>query len=171
MVKTKHKDYINLVPTMPCENSSWIMGLKIYGEGRTQIPSLPAPTGPLPRIQDRQGLYWYLYWYKVAKNTKINHIMVSCTDHYNAIYIDRFPSKTKTGKDSWYFNNPLSCKPEVFSAIKTFICFIKNTQKNKYSCSGPRAEARHLKFEVTDWNFPNCSNVINRTCQYLMLIM
>ena len=42
---------------------------------------------------------------KMASNTKINHIMVSFTDHYNAIFIDRFPSKTKIGKDSWYINN------------------------------------------------------------------
>ena len=27
--------------------------------------------------------------------------MVSFTDHYNAISIDRLPSKTKIGKDSW----------------------------------------------------------------------
>ena len=39
-------------------NSSWIMSLRIYGEGRTQIPlSSPATIGPLPRIQDKQGLY------------------------------------------------------------------------------------------------------------------
>ena len=31
---------------------------------------------------------------KVASNTKINHVMVSFTDHYSAIFIDRFPSKT-----------------------------------------------------------------------------
>ena len=31
--------------------SSWIMSLRIYGEGRTQIPlSSPATIGPLPRI-------------------------------------------------------------------------------------------------------------------------
>ena len=30
---------------------------------------------------------------KMASNTKINHIMVSFTDHY-AIFIDKFPSKT-----------------------------------------------------------------------------
>ena len=52
---------------------------------------------------------------KIASNTKINHIMVSFTDHYNAIFIDRLPSKTKTGKDSWYFNNSLLCKPEFSS--------------------------------------------------------
>ena len=38
--------------------SSWIMSLRIYGEGRTQIPlSSPATIGLLPRIQDKQGLY------------------------------------------------------------------------------------------------------------------
>ena len=38
---------------------------------------------------------------KIANNTMINRIMVSFTDHYNAISIDRLPSKTKIGKDSW----------------------------------------------------------------------
>ena len=37
---------------------------------------------------------------KIARNTKINHIVVSFTDHYNAICIGRFPSQTKIGKDS-----------------------------------------------------------------------
>ena len=36
---------------------------------------------------------------KIADNTKINHIMVFFTDHYNAISLDKFPSKTKIGKD------------------------------------------------------------------------
>ena len=30
---------------------------------------------------------------KMASNFKINHIMLSLTDHYNAIFIDRLPSK------------------------------------------------------------------------------
>ena len=55
--------------------------------------------------------------------------MVSFTDHYNAIFIDRLSSKTKIGKDSWYFSDSLLCKPEVSSAIKTF--FIKNTKNKK----------------------------------------
>ena len=47
----KHKDFIGAVPIMPCLNSSWIMGLRIYGEGRTQIlPSSSATIGPLPKI-------------------------------------------------------------------------------------------------------------------------
>ena len=62
---------------------------------------------------------------KMASNTKINHIMVSFTDHYNAIFIDRFPSKTKIGKDSWYFNNSLLCKPEFSLTTKTFLFLLK----------------------------------------------
>ena len=58
MMKIKHKDFIGDIPIMSCENSSWIMGLRIEGEGRPQIPpSSPGAIGPLPRIQDRQGLY------------------------------------------------------------------------------------------------------------------
>ena len=56
--KMKHKDFMGAVPVMHCLDSSRIMGLRIYGEGRTQIPlSSPATIGPLPRIQDRLGLY------------------------------------------------------------------------------------------------------------------
>ena len=97
MVKIKHKDFIGAVPIMLCLNSSWIMGLRIYGEGRTQIPlSSPATIGPLQGSRiDR--VYTDI---KIANNTKINHIMVSFTNHYNAISIDRLPSKTKIGKYS-----------------------------------------------------------------------
>ena len=60
MVKIKYRDFIGAVPVMPCQNSSSIMHLRIYGEGKTQILlSSPAATGPLARIQDRRGLYWY----------------------------------------------------------------------------------------------------------------
>ena len=65
---------------------------------------------------------------KIARNTKINHIMVSFTDRHNAISIDRFPSKTKVWKDPWYFNNSVLCKPEVLS-YKDFFFLIKNTKK------------------------------------------
>ena len=64
---------------------------------------------------------------KIASHTKINHIMISFTDHYTAIFTDRFPSKTKIGKDSQYFNNSL-CKPEFSSTSKTFL-FLLETQK------------------------------------------
>ena len=64
---------------------------------------------------------------KIANNTKINHLTVSFTDHYNAISIDRLSSKIKIGKASWYFNNSLSCKPEFSSATKTSF-FLKKTK-------------------------------------------
>ena len=45
------------------------------------------------------------------------------------------PSKTKIGKDSWYFNNSLLCKPEFSLTTKTFLLFIKNTKHNHTSAS------------------------------------
>ena len=36
---------------------------------------------------------------KIANNTQINHTIVSFTDHYNAISLERLPSKTEIGKD------------------------------------------------------------------------
>ena len=60
---------------------------------------------------------------KIANNTKINHIMVSFTDYYNAISIGRLPSKTKIGDDSWYLNNSVLCKPRFSSATKSFFYY------------------------------------------------
>ena len=56
--------------------------------------------------------------------------MVSFTNHYNAISIDRLPSKTKIGKYS-YFNNSLICKSEVSPATKTLLFLLKHTQKKE----------------------------------------
>ena len=64
---------------------------------------------------------------KIVSNTKIYHIMVSFTDHYNGIFINRFLSQTKIRKYSWYFNNSFLCKPEFSSTTKTFLL---KTQKN-----------------------------------------
>ena len=44
----KHKDFIDVIPRMPCQNSSWIMCSRVYGLGKTHIPlSLPATIDPL----------------------------------------------------------------------------------------------------------------------------
>ena len=51
--------------------------------------------------------------------------MVSFADYYNAIFIEIFRSKTKFGKDSWYFNNSLLCKSEFSSTTKTFLFLLK----------------------------------------------
>ena len=135
MVEIKHKDFIGVVPIIPCLNSSWIMGLRIHRKGTTQIPlSSPATKDP--------GYTGSIRIQKIAKNTKINHIVVSFTNHYNAISIEKLPSKTKIGKYSWYFKNSLLCKSSVSSATKNFL-FLLN-KKSKYSCSGPR----NLKVEV-----------------------
>ena len=70
-------------------------GLEDLGEGRTQIPlSSPATVGSL------QGctIDWVYTDIKITNNIKINHIMVSFTNHYNAISIERLPSKTKIEK-------------------------------------------------------------------------
>ena len=57
IVKIKGNDFIDAIPIIPCQNSSWTMGWRIYGEGRTQVPlSSPATISPLARIQERQGL-------------------------------------------------------------------------------------------------------------------
>ena len=84
-------EFIDAVSIMPCQNSSWIMDSRIYGEGITQI-SLSSPA-----IIDRIDRFYTDV--KIASNTKNNHIMVSFTDHYNAIFIDRLPSQIKIGKE------------------------------------------------------------------------
>ena len=71
---------------------------------------------------------------KIASNTNINQIMVSFTDHCNAIFTDRFHSKTKIRKDSWCSNHSLLCKPEFSSVSKTSF-FIRNTKSNHSSAS------------------------------------
>ena len=77
MVEIRRKDVIDAVPIMP---SFWIMGLSLFGEGRTQV-FLNSTVTLLGSMID--GVY---------------HILVSFTDHYNAISIDRLSSKTKIGK-------------------------------------------------------------------------
>ena len=64
---------------------------------------------------------------KIVNNTKINHKMISSSDHYNAITIDRPSSKTKIEKGLWHFNNFLLYiyKIEFCSTTKNLICFLK----------------------------------------------
>ena len=60
MVEIKHKDFIDVVPIMPCHNSSWIMSWRFYGEKKTQIPlSSPTTINPLAQDPGKQGLYWH----------------------------------------------------------------------------------------------------------------
>ena len=54
--------------------------------------------GKGPMEADELGEIWILPSPSIM--SRINHIMVSFTNHYNAISTDRLPSKTKIGKCS-----------------------------------------------------------------------
>ena len=85
MVKIKCKDLIDAVPIMPFQYSLWTTG---KGELRLfWVHPLRQMLWQWSRI-DR--VYADI---KIANNNKINHIIVSLTDHYNTISIDRLPSK------------------------------------------------------------------------------
>ena len=51
--------------------------------------------------------------------------MVSFTDHYNAICVDRLSLKTEIGKDSLYFNNSSFMYARVLLSYKGFLFFVK----------------------------------------------
>ena len=59
--------------------------LRIYGEERSQIPKFTCYEFNRKGRSRIDRVYNNI---KIAKNTKGNHIMVSFTNHYNAIYID-----------------------------------------------------------------------------------
>ena len=71
------------------------MDLGIYE--KSKWPRSIATVSSLANIQDSQSVYNDI---KIGENTKINHIMISFSGHYNAISIDRLPLKTKAGKVS-----------------------------------------------------------------------
>ena len=98
MIEIKHKDK-DVTPVLPCQKLSWTMGSRIYGEGRIQIA--------LSSLATIDPLAQFYFDVKFANNAKINHIMVSFTDHYNVTSIEKLHSKTKVGKDLWYLNNYL----------------------------------------------------------------
>ena len=70
---------------MPCQNPSWIMSSRIFREEE-------------PRFLTRSKIGLVYTDIKMANITKINHKMVSFTDHYNTISLGRLPPKTKIGK-------------------------------------------------------------------------
>ena len=72
---------------------------------------------------------------KIANNTKINHKMISFSDHYNALLIDRLSSKTKIGKDLWYFNNSILQNKDFCSTTKSLLYFLRTKQSNYSSMS------------------------------------
>ena len=54
------------------------------------------------------------------------------SDNYNDISIDRFSSKSKIGKHSWYFGNSLFCKLDFRLAAKGLFPALKK-QNNTFS--------------------------------------
>ena len=69
----------------------------------------------------------------IANITEINRILVSFTDHYNAISLDRLSSETKFGKPYWQFNNSLLCKLEFSATAKNLLFLLKIHRKTFFS--------------------------------------
>ena len=61
--------------------------------------------------------------------------MISFSDHYNALLIERLSSKTKTGKDLWLFNNTLLQNKDFVSSISNLLSSLKRKQGNFSSVS------------------------------------
>ena len=99
---------------------------------RRENPHSPAMINPFARIQDRQiSIYTDI---KIGNNTNINHIMVLFADHYNAISVDRLPSKLKLGKIRGTLIIFLYVNPNS-SQLQRLFFFIKNTINNHSSVS------------------------------------
>ena len=58
--------------------------------------------------------------------------MISFSDHYNDLFIDRLSSKTKFGKDVWHFNSCILRNKDFCSTTKNLLSFLK-TKRSKYS--------------------------------------
>ena len=85
IVEIKHKGFIDAVPIMP---SLWIITWESMEKGEPRLPWVH----PLWQVLWQGSRIDRLYTdTKIANNTKTNHTMVSFTDHYNGISIDRFP--------------------------------------------------------------------------------
>ena len=76
MVEIKHKDFTDGVPIMSSEFTHYDRS----SGTRSMIDMVYAEIN-------------------IVNNTKFNHIMVSFTDHYNTISLDRLLSENKIGKD------------------------------------------------------------------------
>ena len=116
MVEIQDKEFIDVVSIILFQNSSWIIGTRIYRKWRTHI-FLSSSTALDFLFSTRSRIDRVYTHIKIASNTKINHIMVSSTDLYNDISIDRLPSKSKIRNDSCYFNNSLWWKLEFSSTL------------------------------------------------------
>ena len=94
--------------------------------GTSEFTRFDRSSGTRPRI-DR--VYTGI---KIANNTKIKHKMISFSDHYNALFIERLSSKTIIGKDLWHFNSSILQNKDFCSTARDLLSFLK-TKKNNYS--------------------------------------
>ena len=65
---------------------------------------------------------------KIANNTKINHILIFLTDHYNSISLEIPLSEIKIGKDTWIILFYVKLCSWVLLNCKEFVLLTKNTK-------------------------------------------
>ena len=125
LVKIKCKDFIDTVPIMPCQNVSWIMSFRIYGERRTQIPM--SSTATIGHVQGStiDRVYTDI---NIASNTKINNIMVSFSDHYTAISIYLLPQKLKLEEILATVIIPFYVSPSSTQLQRLLLFYLKQKQ-------------------------------------------
>ena len=95
MVEIKHKEFIDVVPIVPCQNPLWIMDSRIYGEGRTQIPQFTCYDRSFGRRSTIDKVYADI---KIANNIKINHIIISLLIFVMLFLLTDSPQKLKLEK-------------------------------------------------------------------------
>ena len=88
--------------------------------------------------------------------------MISFSDHYNALLIERLSSKTKTGKDLWHFNNTLLQNKDFCSSITNLLPFLKIKQNN-YSSLSDWWEYTKIKIKETARRFSKNSTTQENT--------
>ena len=88
--------------------------------------------------------------------------MISFSDHYNALLIERLSSKTKNGKDQWHFNNTLLQNKDFFSSITNLLPFSKIKQNN-YSSLSDWWEYTKIKIKETTRRFSKNSTTQENT--------
>ena len=125
----KHENVIDVTPNLP---SKLIMDSGLEDLWRRENPETSEFTRYDRSSGTRSRIDRVYTDKKIANNTKITHNMISFSDHYNALIINRFSSKPKLGKDLWHFNNSLLEKDEFCSNIQTFLTFLK-TKQTSYS--------------------------------------
>ena len=74
--------------------------------------------------------------------------MVSFTDHYNTVSIDRLPSKTKIGERSWCFNNSFYVSPSSRPLQSRFKENAKILSKNSTTQENMTNSGQNLAFSL-----------------------